>query len=224
MKPKIIISPRIEQNKNRRLYNNDDYFLALKKSLVFMPALVDEETANQLAKEYDGLLITGGYDVSPEMYNENNTKSTDYDKTLDLSDIYLFNAFHREGKPILGICRGLQLINVALGGSLIQDIPSDTDSTISHSDSNVASHQISVYPDTLLSTLLEDKTIVNSYHHQAIKELAPTLIISARSADSIIEAVEGENILALQWHPERMLADENQRQLFEWLISKATKK
>ena len=223
MKPKIIISPRIDQNDSRRLYANEDYFLALKESLALMPALVNEETANQLAKDYDGLLITGGYDVSPEIYNENNTKSTDFDKTLDLSDIYLFNAFHRKRKPILGICRGLQLINVALGGSLIQDIPSEIGSTISHSNSNGASHQISVYPDTLLSTILEDKTIVNSYHHQAIKELAPTLIISAISDDSIIEAVEGDNILALQWHPERMLADENQRKLFEWFISKATK-
>ena len=216
---KILITPRKEDTEKKKLSVNESYFIALSDAYSYMSNIVNEEQARQMALEFDGLLVTGGYDINPSLYKEENTKSLGIEDSIDKTDINLINAFIGADKPILGICRGLQIINVALGGTLIQDIPNEYNTDVVHSgfDGKVATHPISVEENTFLHSILGSNAVVNSYHHQAIGRLAEPLKTSAYSSDGIIEAVEGKNILALQWHPERMLDDEKQKKIFDWI-------
>jgi putative glutamine amidotransferase len=128
---------------------------------------------------------------------------------IDRLDLDVIEIAQEKKIPIFGICRGLQIINVALGGSLIQDIPKDIlDHNISFKNKTKdRGHFVSIVKESKLHSLFKEEIEVNSYHHQAIDRLADGLTICAVSSDGIIEAIEGENILAVQWHPERMTQD-----------------
>ena len=132
---------------------------------------------------------------------------------LDEMELALFDAFYGAGKPIMGICRGLQMINVALGGSLIQDIPDEVDPLTVHQKvyrKETEYHPVTAQEGSLFFQLFGKEFSTNSYHHQAIKDCATGLIPTVMTEDGIVEAMEhiSKPIFAAQWHPERMVGQE----------------
>ncbi len=192
-----------------------DYFKAADPSVlcVILP-LVNEADAAAFAETLDGLCISGGADVDPALYGEEKEELTEvYDPGFDTSDVLLYRAFVKADKPVFGICRGIQLINAAEGGDLIQDIPSLLESEHNQrkmdpplSDKETA-HTVRSAAGSRLQKLCGSEFRVNSYHHQAIRTPAPGFAVTAFSSDGVIEAIEKNRIFAVQWHPERMLDD-----------------
>ena len=181
---------------------------------VVIPTVTDESQAAAVLADLDGIVFSGGEDVSPEWYGEEVlNQSVEIDSVRDRSDSLLARAALASGKPVLAICRGSQLMNVILGGSLYQDLPSQKG--ITHSD---VEHSISVAQGSFLARIYgTDSLNVNSMHHQAVKDEAPGITVCSRSADGIVEAWETSTIWAVQFHPEKMLAagDERWLPLFE---------
>ena len=198
------------------IYDNMAYIDFLKAAdpevmAVILP-VVSEPEAQRYAELCDGLFLTGGADLDPSLYGEAVDGTTDtYDPAFDQSDLYLYHAFQKADKPVLGVCRGIQVINVAEGGTLIQDIPSLTREEhqqinfVPPKGKNDTAHSVKTVSGTMLQMILGDSAVVNSFHHQAIDTPAPSLTISAFSEDGIIEGAEKNRVLAVQWHPERML-------------------
>jgi putative glutamine amidotransferase len=163
------------------------------------------------AKHLDGLLLQGGADVSPQSYAEQAT-SPEWpgDRVRDMYELELLHEFIESGKPVLGVCRGCQLINVAFGGTLYQDIATDVPTAGAHVNENYDQHRHSIhFPDgSTLANMFPGRreAIVNSIHHQAVKTLGRDLNIEAVSAsDGIIEAVRYRRapfVMGVQWHPE----------------------
>jgi putative glutamine amidotransferase len=163
------------------------------------------------AKHLDGLVLQGGADVSPQTYSEATTRPEwSGDRARDVYELELLHEFVEAGKPVLGICRGCQLINVAFGGTLYQDIASDVPTAIEHVSDLYDSHYHLVHfpQGSSLARLFPAKpeALVNSIHHQAVKDLGRDLIIEAVSGkDNIVEAVryrKARFVMGLQWHPE----------------------
>ncbi len=179
-----------------------------------LPVLFPNSDNLSLAPEYvarvDGLLLTGGDDIHPRHYGEAPHPRIDLvDERRDAFEIALLRAARERGMPVLGICRGIQLINVALGGDLYQDIPSQKESSVGHAQKTLREgpwHEIEVRPGTRLAEILgETRAAVNSYHHQACRRVAKGLAVTATTADGIVEAVEDPGhpfFVAVQWHPE----------------------
>lgn len=154
-----------------------------------------------LSTDYDGLLLCGGNDIFPLHYGQELNGALDFDKERDIAELELTKAFIDTGKPILGICRGMQLLNVALGGTLIQDLPLSH----LHRSHNGIDSVHSLRASGILSQLYGTEFNVNSAHHQALNAIGRGLIITATSGD-VIEAVEhkAKPYLGVQFHPERM--------------------
>lgn len=181
----------------------------------------------------DGLLLPGGIDVEPKRYGEApHPKLEKVDGDLDALEFDALEYAKNHGLPVLGICRGHQILNVYYGGSLYQDIPSQCESAIrvSHrfpeGSAERREHEITVVPGSILRELWNtDRLTVNTYHHQAVKEVAPGFAVAARSDDGIIEAIErkeGVFVLGVQFHPEKMLQDEpRMKVIFERFVEEA---
>jgi putative glutamine amidotransferase len=204
---------------------NQNYVEALKRANAEAFVILPSTDLESIMPLLQGILIPGGGDVDPSLYNEEITLSDWIDPEIDRLDSSLIEVALKHQLEIFGICRGLQIINVVLKGSLIQDIPSSIQTKIDHSYSEHHSaptqgHLIKVKAGSRLSTLLPSEIIVNSYHHQAIKKLAETCSVSALSEDGIIEAIEGPHLLAVQWHPERMIEDPLVQGLFNDFIKR----
>lgn len=159
----------------------------------------------------DGLVITGGdFDIDPRCYGESATSTVgNIIENRTNFELQIFKQMYGLGKPILGICGGHQLINVALGGDLIQHIPDIIESDINHSQPNPrheTSHTVHVSPGSMLYKICQQSSIkVNSSHHQAVKNPGASLAISGTAPDGVIEAIEDRThpfCLGLQWHPE----------------------
>ncbi len=166
----------------------------------------------------DGLLLQGGADMAPKSYGETplNPQWTG-DAVRDHYEIELFNEFVAQGKPVLGICRGNQLINVALGGSLYQDIATQCPDKVSHRDETRYEnhfHDMRILPDTWLASVYPGVTVkrINTIHHQAVKQLGKNLVVEAVSEpDGVIEAIRWTGhsfVVGVQWHPEFMNPDD----------------
>ena len=177
---------------------------------VIFPFTENEQEIDQLVRMCDGFLFTGGQDVSPELYHETPLEGlvTTCGKRDSMEGIVLEKALDAD-KPILGICRGIQFINAALGGTLYQDIPSQHPSETEHHQHapyDRPVHDVMMIKDSPLHKCLKvDHLPVNSYHHQAVKKLAPSLKPMAVSPDGLIEAAFMEDkryLWAVQWHPE----------------------
>lgn len=170
------------------------------------PILIRPEVdAEALIPTLHGILIPGGADVDPALYDQPNTASEGIDPATDDLDLRLIRLAQRHHLPLLGICRGIQVINVALGGSLYQDLPTQRDASVNHNVKKpLKGHPVRLEPNSRLAGILGTQAEVNSYHHQGLDCLAKGLRAVAWSEDGLIEAIEGENLLAVQWHPERM--------------------
>lgn len=194
----------------------------------------DPQELNTVVGLLDGLLMTGGPDVDPAYYgHERHPQLGEVNDDRDVFELLLFKAALKKGMPIFGICRGLQMINVAMGGTLWQDIPSDfPQSELCHrqtDDSTTPAHDISIVPGTVTAKVFGlTHTGVNSRHHQCIKDIAPELKITAWSPDSVPEMMEGYPrypILAVQSHPEifTVHGDKVMPRFFGFLIEEAKK-
>ena len=177
---------------------------------LMLPLTDDEAALDQLCGLCDGFLLTGGHDVSPELYGAERLPACGATSPeRDRMEAKLLRRAMACDKPVLGICRGIQFINAALGGTLWQDLPSQHPSDVNHHQRppyDAPAHAVSLLPDTPLANLLNRETLmVNSYHHQAVRDLAGALKPMAMSPDGLIEAVwhPGQRFLwAVQWHPE----------------------
>lgn len=191
---------------------------------VIFPTVQDEETARDLIARVDGILFSGGPDFDPALYGEEIWNETvSIDAVRDKSDLLLAKAALESGKPILAICRGEQLMNVALGGSLIQDIPTQVPDSLVHAGG--ALHRIAVEKGSALYRIFgKDSLTVNSYHHQAVKRPGEGITITARADDGVVEAFEKGPVLAVQFHPEKSVETEPEwTLLFKDLADRARK-
>ena len=231
-KPLIGVTPLCDRARDS-YWMLPGYFLALEQAgavPVMLPLLDDEEALKRLVDTLDGFLIAGGQDVSPALYGEE-TKPTckELCPERDAMESVLLRLLWNVNKPVFGICRGLQMINAHLGGTLFQDLPTEHPSGLNHrmaAPYDRAEHPVTLVKDTPLFSLLGADSIgVNSCHHQAIKTLAPDLGPMAISPDGLIEAVyapEKRFVWAVQWHPEFFFRkDENSRKLFQAFVQAA---
>lgn len=185
---------------------------------VNIPTLSTEEQARDLLSRLDAIILSGGEDVPPSWYGEEIWNETVVLQPIrDRSDSLLGRAALASGKPILGICRGGQLLNVLLGGNMYQDIPSQVAGAHTHRGVN---HSIGLEKGSFLDKIFgADSLTVNSTHHQAAKDLAPGVKLAALSDDGIVEAWENGQVWSVQFHPEAMLAeDDRMLPLFEAFI------
>lgn len=190
----------------------------------------EPSVAAKYADLVDGLILAGGEDISPILYCEDarNTIKATYPKR-DEAELAITEQMIESGKPILGICRGLQLLNVIHGGTLYQDLSEKEDVFVKHiqeTPSNHPIHTVSVDETSYMATFLSGEIFVNSFHHQVIRKLGDGLRVSAESSDGIIEAIESidetKNIIAIQWHPENLYyKDDDHMALFENLVLRA---
>jgi putative glutamine amidotransferase len=180
-----------------------------------IPLLYDDlPTLREIYLRLDGLLIPGGVDMDPGQYGEDvRPECGNLDKARDTVELQLTKWAMDDGKPVLGLCRGLQVINVARGGSLWQDLSSQNPSFAKHDffpttgfERDHLAHDVDLTPGSRLQTLLQEPRVqVNSMHHQGIKRIGDALIASAVSDDGLIEALEGDGdafLVGVQWHPE----------------------
>jgi putative glutamine amidotransferase len=174
----------------------------------------DPDTLREIFSRLDGVFLTGGVDVDPARYHEpRHPLCGATDPARDAVEILLLDHATERGLPVLAVCRGIQVLNVALGGALVQDIPSQCPSALHHAPRNgraVRVHDVHVAPGTRLAAAMVARRLqVNSSHHQAISRLAHGLRVSARAPDGIIEGAEWEGsdwwAVGVQWHPEELV-------------------
>lgn len=216
---------------------NEPYQQAITSSggnaLLLQPSN-DPEKIRRIICEIDGLILSGGGDIDLEFHPESCQpgeerlieKINGIDRQRDFFELILTRFAIECEKPILSICRGCQVLNVACGGTLYLDIPSQLDTQIAHrqqAERDVSTHVIQVEPDTLLARIIGDgEHWTNSFHHQAVRRPGSALKISAQTKDGVIEAIEDTGkrpILGVQFHPEEMLETSAiARKLFEWIV------
>lgn len=197
---------------------------------VMLPLTSDREALGKLVNYFDGFLFTGGHDISPSLYREEvSAQCGECCPQRDEMETILLSMVLEQDKPVLGICRGLQLINVTLGGSLYQDLPIQHPSSVCHRQPapyDQPIHPVELVPNTPLQKCLgKEELPVNSCHHQGIKELASGLQPMAYAQDGLVEAVwkpGSRFVWAVQWHPEfSHKVDENSRKIFRTFVKAA---
>ena len=231
-RPLIGVTPLFDRGRDS-YWMLPGYFFALEEAgavPVMLPLLDDEAALRRLVDALDGFLIAGGQDVSPALYGEKTKPAcAETCPERDAMESVLLRLLWEADKPVFGICRGLQIMNVYLGGTLYQDLstehPSDTNHRMA-APYDRAEHAVALIKDAPLYALLGAETIgVNSCHHQAIKTPAPCLQPMALAPDGLIEAVfapEKRFVRAVQWHPEFFYrADANSRALFAAFVNAA---
>lgn len=199
---------------------------------VIIPPHLSESQLRAVFEHLDGLLLSGGGDISPELFGEQDSGLLwSVDEWRDRAELALAQWVLAEELPLLAICRGVQVLNVAAGGTLVQDIPTQVPNALTHSTvagrpkSSVA-HTVEVEAGSHLATLVGDGQLgVNSAHHQAVKDVGADLLVTARAPDGIIEGLELPDhpfCIGVQWHPEAMVENHPvMRRLFEGLVKAA---
>ena len=228
MKPIIALFTEIDDKLNVNIRNT--YINAIEGAgglPLVVPYLKKFETVDALINACDGFVFTGGGDIEPKRYgHEKKDTCGGIEYYRDELEFRVFPSVFASGKPILAVCRGIQLVNVCFGGTLYQDIPTELDTNVIHKQKepdDAPSHEVNVLENTPLYDLLKSTRITaNSFHHQAIKDLGNGLEITALADDGIVEGVylRGERyLMAYQWHPERLFdTDVHNRLVFEDFI------
>jgi putative glutamine amidotransferase len=201
-------------------YVADGYFQGVARCgaiPVIIPLVSDEQVVFELIERVDGVLFSGGEDIGPHWYGE--VPHHQLGEVLPLRDRIEISALRytlQLNKPVLAICRGIQVLNVAMGGSLIQDIPTQLPDACQHMQKAPRpepSHHVNIIQNTRLHKITgEPRLFTNSFHHQAVKQVAPGFIISAHTDDGVVEAIESNNhnfAVGIQWHPEMMWSQDD---------------
>ena len=236
-KPMIALTARIGdfQGQNR-IFDNQTYFdaVALGGGIPVLVNYGSDEDYEAIAERFDGLVVTGGEDLDPALFHQLAHPSVEVtDPRMDTLDLELIRRFAAKGKPILGICRGIQSINVVFGGTLIQDLNTQYPAMrpAGHQQHKAEPkpamdapfHDNTFAEGTLLYELFGPRHAVNSFHHQNIDRVADGFVVSSWSEDGLAEAIEKDKILAVQWHPERLTADPGHRAIFETFVRQCQK-
>lgn len=196
-----------------------DYITAVEQAgglPLILPIVSGEDAAKELLERVDGVLFSGGSDIDPLLFGETATgKNGNIIPERDRQEAFMLrHLLDHTRKPVLGVCRGIQLMNAALGGTLIQHIPDEgfTSHSLSMYPRQSPSHRVTVVPGSLLYRITGQSSLaVNSFHHMAVKQCAPRLTVTGRAEDGVIEAMEladnpgGRFFLGVQWHPEMMV-------------------
>ena len=219
-----------------RAYVNSAYLHAVQQAgavPVPLPPQLSAAALQQLGAELHGLLLTGGGDMDPALFDETpHATLSDVAPARDSLETSVLQLALQRGVPVLAVCRGIQVLNVALGGSLYQDVGTDPGTQLLHSQKeprDQPTHKVKVTPGSRLAeTLGTDELEVNSMHHQAIKRLGRGLTAVAWAPDQIVEGVELDDparfVLGVQWHPEELVGhSEPARRLFAALVAAARK-
>jgi len=222
MKP-VIAMPKLS-NDPFRIYMKSKYVFSLWRGGARVRWIPPENTeANRAALlGCDGLLMPGGADIEPARYGQETIKECGkIDLARDAAEWWMLDAFLPTRKPVLGICRGIQILNVFQGGTLHQHIPNHSD----FKSRATGCHAVRIQPNTMLAGMLQTKQIkVNSLHHQAVDSLGEDLVVCAVSEDGFVEAVSHKNhpfFLGVQWHPEHMSRkDPLQQKIFDVFVRK----
>lgn len=236
-RPLIAISMSSTSRTPPRALLNDAYVEAVQAAggvPVLLPPSLEAAARDQLLALAGGLLLTGGADIDPALYGEARHGSvTVVERGRDDFELALFERARALGLPLFAICRGMQLVNVALGGSLVQDIPSCVEGAVQHAQGNDdrgdACHVVRLEPASLLAGLAGASTVAtNSLHHQALARLGEGLVVTAQAPDGVIEGVDfpgyGAWFAGVQWHPEeRWRESALDAALFRAFIAAATR-
>ncbi len=217
-----------------RAYVNNDYIQAVIRAggtPFIIPMGESDDTIKQQIKLIDGLILSGGHDVDSLLYNEEPTQKLGeiYPKR-DEFDLKIIKYAMDKEIPILGICRGMQILNVANGGSLYQDLSFIDGCYIKHWQGNqadVATHNVDIEKGSKMHSIIGDTVKTNSFHHLAVKDIAKGFKVVARAKDGVIEAIEKDGdtfVIGFQWHPEMMSKNnEKMQRIFNKLIEESKK-
>ncbi|WP_339054246.1 gamma-glutamyl-gamma-aminobutyrate hydrolase family protein [Fusobacterium animalis] len=218
----------------KRAYVNKDYVDAVIRAggvPLIIPFSTDKEVIISQAQLIDGLILSGGHDISP--YNYGQEPSQKIGETFperDTYEIILLEESKKRNIPILGICRGFQLINVAAGGTLYQDLSLIPGNILKHnqvSNPTLKTHKVEIKENSFISSIFGKETMVNSFHHQVINKVANDFIVVAKASDGVVEAIEHKTykfLVAVQWHPEMLAVNcEKARELFSKFVEEAKK-
>lgn len=230
MKPVIGITTDVQQDGENILKNTYVQAVIRAGGLPMIVPVGLEQDVEQLIEMFDGLLLSGGNDINPMLFNEEPHEYLGVvSPSRDSSELKLARRMLKTGKPILGICRGLQVLNVAVGGTLYQDLYKQNDSPIlqhiQKAPNTHCSHYVQLDKGSLLESIAGSERIqVNSYHHQSLKEVPSDFKVTAVASDGIVEAIESTDeqfVLGVQWHPEALSAagDAVSLRIFERFIS-----
>ena len=217
-----------------RSYVNEDYVDSVVQNggiPYIIPFNENEEVVKEQLLNVQGLILSGGHDVDPHNYGEElKQKIGDVWPERDVFDMRLLKFAEENNIPVLGICRGMQIINVAHGGSLYQDLSYRKEKTLKHSQNQtptLVTHTVKADPNSQIANILgKDKFLTNSFHHQLVKDVAPDFTVAAKCVDGVVEAIENKDasVIGVQWHPEmlhRVVPFQNN--LFKHIIDNAKK-
>lgn len=202
-----------------RTYVNHNYITSIEKAggiPVLLPVLHNLEDVKEQLEGLDGVLLTGGYDVDPELYGEKISEKCGYVmREVDVFNLAVIHAADELHLPVFGICKGIQIMNVAFGGTIYQNQADDIKNCLKHDQSAPryqGTHDIEIDKDSFIGHVLGSKTRVNSFHHQSLKKVADGFKVTAKASDGVIEGIEREHgsfMAAVQFHPEMMAEFDN---------------
>ena len=223
MKPIIGITPSLQPNE-KQCYLWDAYVDGIVRGggiPLILPCVCDPESLQRYAEMIDGLLLSGGADIEPIRYGEESLDGFEIESPMtparDVFEVELIRALEVVNKPILGICRGHQMLNVAFGGTLYQDlnVQLPREPKLRHFQASpwpTASHKVQLLPNSKLAKIMGATTLsVNTLHHQAVKEPGDGIVITGRALDGVAESLERPQnrfIVGVQWHPELMVIED----------------
>lgn len=231
LKPIIGVTPSIENNADKYFVSSDNIQAITRAGGIplILPFLTEEENLDAIAEQIDGLYLSGGNDVDPAYFSEEpHPKLGSVNPARDFFEIAFIKKMLRLKKPIFGVCRGCQVLNVAMGGTMYQDIYAQMDGELlqhqQDAPSDHASHFVNVTKGSLLKEIVGTEQIkVNSRHHQANRNVGDDLAVCGTANDGVLEAIEGTNdffVLGVQWHPENLMlnGDIASEKIFEYFI------
>jgi len=217
-----------------RSYVNNDYVAAVERAggiPLILPVVRGQDVAERQTECADALLISGGYDIDPLLYGEEPHRALEFVyRDTDIFQLRTIKTALAKGQPLLAICKGIQLLNVACGGTIYQDLDEIPDSFVKHSQNrkrSCPSHTVVAEEGSVIAELLGTTFPVNSYHHQAVKDVGRGLKVTSRAMDGVTESLEIEGepfVVGVQWHPEMMMSGgDDMLPLFLRLVEEAEK-